>query len=46
MAGREVVENNSPWLKNKLATFYGEADHFRDPKLLLDVAHGNKLCQS
>ena len=34
MAGRQVAENDSPWLKNMLATFYGETDHFKDPRLL------------
>ena len=45
MVGREVAENDSPWLKNKLATFHGETDHFRDPRLLLDVAHKIQLRQ-
>ena len=45
MAGREVAENESPRLKHMLATFYGETDHFRDPRLLLDVAHKIQLRQ-
>ena len=28
MAGREA-ENDNPWLKNMLETFYGETDHIR-----------------
>ena len=45
MAGRQVAENDSLWLKNMLATFYGETDHFKDPRLLLDVAHKIQLRQ-
>ena len=45
MAGRQVAENDSPWLKDMLATFYGETDHFKDPRLLLDVAHKIQLRQ-
>ena len=29
MAGREVAENDSPWLKNMLVTFYDETDPFQ-----------------
>ena len=45
MAGRQVAENDNPWLKHLLATFYGETDHFKDPRLLLDVAHKIQLRQ-
>ena len=45
MAGRQVAENDSPWLKNMLATFYDETDHFKDHRLLLDVAHKIQLRQ-
>ena len=45
LARREVAENDSPWLQYMLATFYGETDHFRDPILLLDVAHKKQLRQ-
>ena len=45
MARRETAENDGPWLKNKLATFYSETNIFKKPRMLLGVAHEIQLHQ-